>query len=107
MEFTLTSDAFTDGESIPARFTCDGDDVSPALKWQGVPDEAQSLALIMDDPDAGHRYLEERVPLQRLGRPEEVAGLIAFLAGNEASYVTGAAVPVDGGWRLSGRPVVQ
>jgi len=52
MEFTLTSDAFTDGESIPARFTCDGDDGSPALKWQGVPDEAQSLTLIMDDPDA-------------------------------------------------------
>src|SRR5207245_11515396 len=46
------SDAFPDGESIPARFTCDGEDVSPALKWQGVPDEAQSLTLIVDDPDA-------------------------------------------------------
>ena len=52
MSFSLTSEAFTDGESIPARFTCDGDDVSPALSWQGGPDGAQSFALIMDDPDA-------------------------------------------------------
>ncbi len=51
----------------------------------------------MDDPDAGRRYLDEWVPLQRLGRPEEVAALIAFLACDEASYVTGVAVPVDGG----------
>jgi len=52
MAFSLTSDAFTDGESIPARFTCDGDDVSPALTWQGSPDGTQSFTLIMDDPDA-------------------------------------------------------
>jgi len=52
MEFSLTSDAFTDGESIPSHFTCDGDDISPALRWQGGPDGTQSFALIMDDPDA-------------------------------------------------------
>jgi Raf kinase inhibitor-like YbhB/YbcL family protein len=52
MAFSLTSDAFTDGESIPARFTCDGDDVSPALKWQDAPEGTQSFALVMDDPDA-------------------------------------------------------
>ncbi|TMB68098.1 MAG: YbhB/YbcL family Raf kinase inhibitor-like protein [Chloroflexi bacterium] len=52
MAFSLTSDAFADGGSIPARFTCDGDDVSPALKWQGGPDGTQSFALIMNDPDA-------------------------------------------------------
>jgi Raf kinase inhibitor-like YbhB/YbcL family protein len=52
MTFLLTSDAFTDGESIPAHFTCDGDDVSPSLKWQAWPDGTESFALIMDDPDA-------------------------------------------------------
>src|SRR2546422_244628 len=57
MEFTLTSDAFTDGESIPARFTCDGDDVSPALKWQGGPDEAQYPALIMEGRILGETTL--------------------------------------------------
>src|SRR5438552_18204240 len=52
MEFTLTSDAFTDGEAIPARFTCDCDDVSTALKWQGVADEGQAPGRIMDARDA-------------------------------------------------------
>ena len=52
---------------------------------------------LMDDPEAGKAYLDTQVPLRRLGRPEEVAELIVFLASDEASYVTGVAVPVDGG----------
>jgi Raf kinase inhibitor-like YbhB/YbcL family protein len=50
--FSLASDAFKTDGSIPARFTCDGEDLSPALTWDGVPDSAQSFALIVDDPDA-------------------------------------------------------
>jgi Raf kinase inhibitor-like YbhB/YbcL family protein len=49
---TITSPAFKNGEFIPARFTCDGPDVNPALVIGNVPPEAKSLALIMDDPDA-------------------------------------------------------
>jgi Raf kinase inhibitor-like YbhB/YbcL family protein len=52
MALTLTSTAFTDGSGIPSRYTCQGDDISPPLDWQGVPDSARSLALIVDDPDA-------------------------------------------------------
>jgi NAD(P)-dependent dehydrogenase (short-subunit alcohol dehydrogenase family) len=52
---------------------------------------------IMDDPAVGRRYVDEHVPLGRLGRPEEVASLIAFLSSDEAGYVTGVAVPIDGG----------
>jgi len=52
MSLTLTSAAFEPGAEIPSRFTCEGDDVSPALAWQGVPAGAASLALIVDDPDA-------------------------------------------------------
>jgi Raf kinase inhibitor-like YbhB/YbcL family protein len=37
---------------IPARYTCDGRDISPPLAWSGIPDETKSLALIVDDPDA-------------------------------------------------------
>jgi Raf kinase inhibitor-like YbhB/YbcL family protein len=47
----LTSPAFRDGESIPSEYTCDGADLVPPLAWSGVPAQARSLALIVDDPD--------------------------------------------------------
>jgi Raf kinase inhibitor-like YbhB/YbcL family protein len=52
MPLTLISPAFSANSSIPARYTCDGDDVSPPLEWSGVPAGTRSLALIIDDPDA-------------------------------------------------------
>jgi len=52
MSIQLTTTAFTDGNPIPTEFTCDGSDVSPELKWTGVPASTKSLALICDDPDA-------------------------------------------------------
>ncbi|HEY6033504.1 MAG TPA: YbhB/YbcL family Raf kinase inhibitor-like protein [Kofleriaceae bacterium] len=48
----LTSPAFHDGDEIPAKYTCEGIDVSPPLEWTDVPAQARSLALIVDDPDA-------------------------------------------------------
>jgi Raf kinase inhibitor-like YbhB/YbcL family protein len=53
-EMTVTSSAFAEGATIPKRFTCDGDDDSPALSWSGAPAGAKELALVVDDPDAGH-----------------------------------------------------
>jgi Raf kinase inhibitor-like YbhB/YbcL family protein len=52
MSFELTSSAFSAGEAIPKKFTCDGPDVSPKLSWNDPPGKTQSFALIMDDPDA-------------------------------------------------------
>ncbi len=52
MGLALSSPAFTPGGEIPALFTCEGRDLSPALDWTGVPEAAQSLVLIVDDPDA-------------------------------------------------------
>ena len=52
MSLILTSTAFTQDGAIPARYTCTDADLSPALNWSGVPDNAKSLALIVDDPDA-------------------------------------------------------
>jgi len=48
----LSSQAFQNGESIPREYTCDDADVSPPLTFSEVPENVQSLALIMDDPDA-------------------------------------------------------
>ncbi len=48
----LKSTAFQEGGRIPAKYTCEGQDISPPLTWDGVPEQTQSFALIMDDPDA-------------------------------------------------------
>jgi Raf kinase inhibitor-like YbhB/YbcL family protein len=52
MTFTLSSPAFRHEETIPARCTCDGKDLSPPLAWSGLPTGTRSLVLIVDDPDA-------------------------------------------------------
>jgi Raf kinase inhibitor-like YbhB/YbcL family protein len=48
----LNSTAFADGQRIPPRYTCDGDNVSPELRWSDVPPGTASLALTCQDPDA-------------------------------------------------------
>ena len=52
MALKLKSSAFDNGTEIPARYTCKGDDVSPPLSWEAVPEATRSLVLIVDDPDA-------------------------------------------------------
>jgi hypothetical protein len=51
-KLNLTSDAFQDGQPIPAQYTCDGADESPALSWGEPPAGTKSFALVIDDPDA-------------------------------------------------------
>ena len=76
MAIEVTSTAFSEGEMIPARFTCDGQDISPPLAWSGVPDTAQSLALICDDPDAPvgtwDHWVLFNLPADAAGLPEAV-----------------------------------
>ena len=52
MGLTIKSSAFEEGGMIPSKYTCDGDDVSPPLSWEGIPEGTKSIALICDDPDA-------------------------------------------------------
>ena len=52
MTLTLDSPDFAHNGPMPARLTCDGQDLSPQLHWSGLPTGTQSLALIVDDPDA-------------------------------------------------------
>lgn len=49
--FTLKSSAFKHGESIPPRYTCDGENINPLFEIRNVPHEAKNIVLIMDDPD--------------------------------------------------------
>jgi Raf kinase inhibitor-like YbhB/YbcL family protein len=51
-ELALESEAFERAQAIPNRYTCDGEDLSPPLRWANAPDQARSLALLVDDPDA-------------------------------------------------------
>lgn len=52
MTMKLESPAFSEGETIPVMYTCDGENMSPPMKWTGVPEGVKSFALIVDDPDA-------------------------------------------------------
>lgn len=48
----LTSPHWQSNQTIPTRFTCEGEDISPALTWSAIPDNTQSFVLIVRDPDA-------------------------------------------------------
>ncbi|WP_374073767.1 YbhB/YbcL family Raf kinase inhibitor-like protein [Bdellovibrio bacteriovorus] len=52
MQFTLESSAFKPHEEIPKKYTCEGDDKSPPLRWKGSPAGTKSFVIIVDDPDA-------------------------------------------------------
>jgi Raf kinase inhibitor-like YbhB/YbcL family protein len=61
MAMTLTSPAFKQEGHIPSKYTCEGDDISPPLAWDGVPEGTKSLVLIIDDPDAPDPKAPQRV----------------------------------------------
>jgi Raf kinase inhibitor-like YbhB/YbcL family protein len=77
MTIELSSPAFAQGETIPEKYTCDGEDISPPLQWQNVPEGARSLALIVDDPDAPRgdwvHWLLYNIPETAGELPENVA----------------------------------
>jgi Raf kinase inhibitor-like YbhB/YbcL family protein len=52
MAFTISSPAFTHKGNIPAQYTCDSKNISPALQWSNAPAATKSFVLIVDDPDA-------------------------------------------------------
>jgi hypothetical protein len=81
MNLSLSSSVFQDGADIPVKHTCDGQDISPALSWDGVPPGTKSLALIIDDPDAPDPAAPQRtwvhwmlynIPPDAKGLPEGV-----------------------------------
>ena len=85
MTLVITSSAFSEGQAIPKRYTCDGPDVSPDLAWSGVPDGAASLALICDDPDAPMgtwvHWVLFNIPADADGLPAEIPADAALESG--------------------------
>jgi len=76
MSIKLTSTAFQNGGMIPAKYTCDGTNVSPPLDWSGAPQTTKSLALICDDPAAPGKtwvhWVVFDLPAGRTSLPENV-----------------------------------
>lgn len=73
----LKSDAFTPEGNIPKPYTCDGENVSPPLRWTNVPDQAKSLALLVEDPDAPSgvfvHWLVYNIPPHELALPKSMS----------------------------------
>ena len=79
-DMQLTSSAFDAGGAIPAKYTGEGEDVSPAFAWSGAPDSARSFALICHDPDA---------PLVKPGHYGFVHGVLYNIPGNVTEVAEG------------------
>jgi Raf kinase inhibitor-like YbhB/YbcL family protein len=76
MPLTLISPVFAEGEKIPVKYTGDGENFSPPLRWSGAPDGTRSFVLIMDDPDAPggtfHHWAIFNIPGDRTQLPESL-----------------------------------
>ncbi len=93
MALTLTSPAFAQGRPIPAKYTCDDQDISPPLHWDYVPPATQALALIVDDPDAPvgvwDHWLLFNLPANLRDLPEKAAPPPGSLEGKNGWGRTG------------------
>ena len=98
---TITSAAFAQGERIPSRYTCDGQEYSPALAWSGAPATTQSYVLLVHDPDAPAKdwlhWLVINIPPTTTSVAEQATptgGVVLPNDSNEAQY--GGPCPPNG-----------
>jgi len=89
-ELRVSSPIFQNNQFIPPKYTCDGDDVNPSLRIEGIPREAQALVLIVDDPDApmgtwDHWVVWNIPPVERI-EENSVPGIQGMNDFNKHSY---------------------
>lgn len=89
VELTVTSPAFAEGDTVPVEHTCDGADESPPLAISDIPDDAVSLVVIMDDPDAPSGTFDHWVSYDADVTTEVPAGTEPGTAGVNSFGVTG------------------
>lgn len=82
MSLIIESDVLKEGELIPAKFTCDGENVSPRLKWMNAPEATKTFALILEDPDAPSKtwshWVLYNLPANQTGLKERVQNVKRF-----------------------------
>jgi Raf kinase inhibitor-like YbhB/YbcL family protein len=87
MAIIVTSSAFKEGGMIPAKYTCDGQNISPPLKWEQIPKGTKSFALISDDPDAPMgtwvHWVMWDIPAEANGLPENIPPKKELLDGSK------------------------
>lgn len=77
---------FKHNQLIPSRFTCDGDDMSPALEWQSAPSETKSFSIIIEDPDApAGNWIHWVI----FNIPSTCSNLLSAMPNQEISYSAG------------------
>ncbi|HEX4265717.1 MAG TPA: YbhB/YbcL family Raf kinase inhibitor-like protein [Verrucomicrobiae bacterium] len=83
-QMEITSSAFKNGQPIPSQYTCDDKNISPPLEWNGAPTGTESLALIVDDPDAPGtvwtHWVVFDLPADASGLPEDAVKTESVLA---------------------------
>jgi Raf kinase inhibitor-like YbhB/YbcL family protein len=104
----ITSPAFNEGQPIPPKFTCQGENISPALVWSGAPDGTKSLALVTEDPDAPSgtfiHWVIYNMPPGLTGLPEKVPAS-SQVSGTGAQGITSSGRPgYTGPCPPSGKP---
>jgi len=76
MALELTSESFEHNAVIPQKYTCDGQDISPQLKWDNVPEGTRAFAMICDDPDAPmgtwDHWIVFNIPVDTTEFPEDI-----------------------------------
>ncbi|HUT11358.1 MAG TPA: YbhB/YbcL family Raf kinase inhibitor-like protein [Thermoguttaceae bacterium] len=77
MTIQVTSSVFAHGERIPAKYTGEGEDISPPISWSGLPEDTKELALICDDPDAPTaepwvHWVIYKIPAEATELPEKI-----------------------------------